>query len=386
MIERIVIVGASLAGVHAAEELRASGFDGEITLLSAEPEAPYDRPPLSKRFLAGTCEEDQLTLRPADAYDALGIRLHLGAAATGLEIGRRVVHSADGLIHPFDGLVIATGSRPRWPAALPRLAGMHTLRSLADSRSIASEFAKTPRVAVLGGGFIGAEVAATARELGLEVTLVEAAPTLMSRALGPSFGDLMVRIHRDRGVDVRCGVAVTGVIGGARVDGLLLADGHRVEADVVVVGVGNEPVTDWLESSGLPLDDGVVCDELCATEVPGIVAAGDVARWRHPRLGMIRSEHHGNAVEQGMAAARTLMGQGTPYAPVSYVWSDQYEHKIHALGSYRPGDETRMIGPSLACFVRENRMVGAAGVDARRELMRLRRAIEQEEPCPISTS
>ncbi|MFI1386129.1 NAD(P)/FAD-dependent oxidoreductase [Embleya sp. NPDC020886] len=378
-------MGASLAGVHAAEELRAAGFEGELTMLSAETEPPYDRPPLSKRFLAGHCGEEELSLRPVDSYAALGIKLHLGATATGLDLGRREVHTQDGTVHPFDGLVIATGSRPRWPAALPRLAGMHTLRTAADARRLADEFAGSPRVAVLGGGFIGAEVAATARGLGLEVTIVEAAPTLMSRALGPSFGDLMVRIHRDHGVDVRCGAAVVDVTGDIRVDGLMLADGTRVDADVVVVGVGNAPVTGWLASSGLELDDGVVCDETCATGVPGVVAAGDVARWRHPRLGVTRSEHHSNAVEQGMAAARTLLGQAAPYAPVGYVWSDQYEHKIHALGSWQPGAETRMIGPSLACFVREGQVVGAAGIDARREVMRLRKVIEQGEPCPVST-
>ncbi|MFF3127364.1 NAD(P)/FAD-dependent oxidoreductase [Streptomyces sp. NPDC057908] len=386
MTDRIVIAGASLAGVHAAEELRAAGYDGELTMLSAETEPPYDRPPLSKQFLAGSRDQEQLLLRPPDAYDTLGIRLHLGTRASGLDLGLREVRTDDGHVHPYDGLVIATGSRPRWPAGLPRLEGMYTLRTLADARRLAEEFTASPRVAVLGGGFIGAEVAATARGLGLDVILLEAAPTLLGRALGPVLGDLMTRTHRDRGVDVRCGATVTGVTGGTRVDGLLLADGTLIAADVVVVGVGNEPVTDWLEGSGLRLDDGVVCDEFCATDVPGIVAAGDVARWRHPRLGMVRSEHHSNAVDQGMAAARTLLGERSPYAPVSYVWYDQYAHKIHALGSYRPGDETRMIGPSLACFVRAGRVVGAAGVDARREVTRMRGVIERGEPCPVSIS
>ncbi|GAA4988051.1 FAD/NAD(P)-binding oxidoreductase [Yinghuangia aomiensis] len=385
MTERIVVVGASLAGVHAAEELRAGGFLGQLVLLSAENEIPYDRPPLSKAFLAGGLGETELALRPADAYAALGIELWLGAQAAGLDAASRRVRTADGEVLPFDGLVIATGSRPRWPAGLPRLDGMYTLRTAADARALAADFARSPSVAVLGGGFIGAEVAATARKLGLDVTLLEAAPSLMERGLGRELGDVAVGIHRDNGVDVRCGASVVGATGSGRVDGLLLADGSRVAADVVVVGVGNEPVTDWLADSGLELADGVVCDEFCATAVPGIVAAGDVARWRHPRHGLMRTEHHANAVEQGMAAARTLLGAREPFAPVGYVWSDQYEHKIHTLGFRRPGDEARMLAPGLTGFVRDGRLVAAAGIDARRELMRLRGTIDQGGPCPART-
>lgn len=383
-IHRIAIVGASLAGVHAAEELRTAGYDGEVILLAADESAPHDRPPLSKQFLAGTWDLERITLRTGSFYSDLGIDLRSGCAALSLDLGARRVHTTSGEIG-FDGLIIATGSAPRWPTGLPRLRGMHTLRTAADAAALRAEFGESPRVAVLGGGFIGAEVAATARTLGLEVTLVESLPAPLARVFGPTLGSVVADIHRDEGVELRCNVPVTGVEGSDRVERLVLADGTFVDADVVVIGIGAAPVTDWLDSSGLLLSDGVVCDAYCATSAPGVMAAGDVARWQHPRHGSMRVEHHGNAVEQGALAARNLLVAGAerkPYAPIGYVWSDQYEHKIQILGTCSPQDDIRLLHGSteersfVAGYFRDGILVGAVGLNERRRLMSTRQHLE----------
>ncbi|GGT65946.1 FAD-dependent oxidoreductase [Streptomyces atratus] len=381
---RIVVVGASLAGVHAAEELRAAGYDGDVVLLGAEEGLPYDRPPLSKKFLAGPAAEETL-LRSPEQFAELGIELVAGHRAIGLDTVRQRIALAEGEAVEYDGLVIATGSRARRPRFLDGLGGVHTLRTLQDARSLRAAFTGSPRVAVLGGGFIGAEVAATARGLGLDVTLVEALETPLAASLGPTIGGVLAAAHNDRGVQVACGVPLDRVEGDGRVERLVLADGTRIDADLLVVGVGAEPVTDWLRTSGLALRDGVLCDSYCATAVPRIMAAGDVARWQHPRLGEVRAEHHANAVEQGAAAARNLLAspaERQPYAPVGYVWSDQYEHRLQIIGTCRPSDELVIVHGSLearafvACYLRDGQISGAVGLDARRQLMRMRPLID----------
>lgn len=385
-LERVVVVGASAAGVHAAEELRVAGYEGSIVLIDAETDAPHDRPPLSKQFLAGDWETDQVVLRQPATYADLEIELHPGWRATGLDPVDRVVHTAAGVALPYDGVVLATGSTARWPTNLPRLRGMHTLRSLSDARALRDDLAHGPRVAVLGGGLIGAEVAATARRLGLEVALVEAMPVPLARALGPAVGAIVAETHRDHGVDVRCGSPVAAVEGEGRVEALVLEDGSRIAADVVVVGIGAAPTTGWLEDSGIALGDGVLCDAYCATSVPRVMAAGDIARWHHPRIGSTRTEHHAHAVEQGAHAARNLLAGetgGEPYAPVGYAWSDQHDLKIQTLGT-QPADATnRLLQGSVAdrAFVtgafRDGVLVGAVGVNARRHLMRAHALIDR---------
>lgn len=384
--QQVVVVGASVAGVHAAEALRVAGYEGRIVLVDAAEGLPYDRPPLSKQLLAGDWDDDDVLLRAPSAFVDLEIDLRMGWTATGLDPASRVVHTCAGDPIAYDGAIIATGSTARWPRNLPRLDGMHVLRTLQDAHALRDDLARGPRVAVLGGGLIGAEVAATARRLGLEVTVVEALPTPLSRALGPAVGSIVTEVHRDHGVDVRCGSPVSAVEGNGRVEQLVLADGTRLAADVVVVGIGAAPTTDWLASSGVDLDDGVLCDPFCATTLPDVMAAGDIARWRHPRSGSTRVEHHAHAAEQGAHAARNLLagpGDREPYAPVPYAWSDQFDLKIQMLGAQPAEGTTRLLHGSVAehKFVTgtflDGVLVGAVGVNARRQLMRAHSLIDQ---------
>lgn len=381
---RIVIVGASVAGIAAADELRRAGFAGSIVALSAERRAPYDRPPLTKSVLAGQQEAALCSLRPEHWYGEMAVDLRLDTAATGLDLGRRAVELADGPPVPFDGLVVATGASPRTLAlAGPPLQGVFTLRTLDDALAIRAAITGGAKVVVVGGGFIGAEVAATATRLGAEVTIVEADQAPLARALGPEIGTLLAQVHADEGVDVRCGVAVAGVEGERHVRRVRLADGTTIDADLVIVGLGARPTTGWLDGSGLAVAEGVVCDAFCRASAPGVVAAGDVARWEHPRLGSIRIEHWENAVAQGRAAAAALLGTGSaaPYEPVPYVWSDQYQYKLQLVGVPGPGDRLVTVDGGLedrrflALYTRDDHVTAAIAFGRPRAIMRVRRAL-----------
>ena len=383
-LDRIVVVGASLAGLRAVETLRRESFTGGITLIGDEPQLPYDRPPLSKQFLSGVWDEERFTLRKPDAYDELDLDVRLGVRATALNLDAREVALEGGERVPYDGLIIATGARPRTLPGQPDLEGIFTLRTLADARALRVAFDQRPRVAVVGAGFIGAEVAATARTLDLEVTLVEMLPVPMERALGMEMGAALAEMHRDHGVDLRLGVAVEAIAGEGRVERLRLSDGAEVAADVVVVGVGVRPNTEWLEGSGLTIHDGVRCDATCNVGVPNVYAAGDVCRWRHDLFGEeLRLEHWANAADQGPAAARNLLlgpeGAG-PFAPVPYFWSDQYDVSINYVGYAHAGDEVRVVSGSVsdrkfaALYGREGRLVACLTMSnprAMREYQRL---------------
>jgi NADPH-dependent 2,4-dienoyl-CoA reductase/sulfur reductase-like enzyme len=377
-LERVVVVGSSLAGLRACETLRAKGFTGAVTLVGAEAHLPYDRPPLSKKLLAGDWEPDRVLLRPRDALEGLGLDLRLGVPAAGLDVDGRAVELADGSRLPFDGLVIATGSRTR------RLPGqgddVSELRTLDDSLALRPRIADgTAHVVVIGAGFIGLEVAATAHARGCPVTVLEAAAAPLVRGLGPELGVAATRVHVEAGIDLRCGVGVAEV----GPDRVRLVDGELIEADVVVVGVGVAPATSWLEGSGLELRDGVVCDETLRTAVPGIYAAGDTARWPHVGYGEeLRIEHWTNAAEQGAAAAGNLLaaaggGQPAPYAAVPFFWSDQGRHRIQMLGlaSTQVGDDVEVVVGDLdqrsfvVLFGRSGRLRGALGVNAPKPLM-----------------
>jgi NADPH-dependent 2,4-dienoyl-CoA reductase/sulfur reductase-like enzyme len=384
----IVVVGASLAGLRAAETLRREGYDGRLLLVGAESHLPYDRPPLSKELLAGEWQPDQIALRK-QPYDDLDLDLHLGRRATRLDVTNQVVELDDGAeTLEFDGLVVATGARPRMLPGIPALDGIFVLRTLDDCLAIRARLDARPRVVVIGAGFIGSEVAATCRGRGLDVTVLEMLTTPLERAVGPIVGDACGRLHRAHGVDLRCGVAVAGFEGTERVERVRLADGGTIDADVVVVGVGVVPETRWLDDSGLALDDGVVCDETCLA-APGIVAAGDVARWPNPLFDgeLMRVEHWTNATEQGVAAARRLLVDDTSlaeaFAPVPFVWSDQYDVKIQVVGSVRGDDEVAVADGSLdehrfvALFGRGGRLVGALGFSRPRLVMQYRKLIAE---------
>src|SRR4051812_2854562 len=274
----VVVVGASLAGLRAAETLRSEGFDGKLSLVGAEPHLPYDRPPLSKEMLAGDWEHDQIILRKVP-YEQLELELRLGVAATAVDVAGKGVTLASGTELPFDGLVIATGATPRTLPGQPDLDGVFTLRTIDDCYAIRDRLDQGAKVCVIGAGFIGAEVAATCRKRGLDVTVLEALPQPMVRGVGMELGAVLARLHRDHGVDLRCGVTLESIEGTDRVEHVRLADGEKVDCDVLIVAVGVAPETTWLEGSGLVLDDGVLCDATLQA-APGIVAAG--GGWRRP--------------------------------------------------------------------------------------------------------
>ena len=377
---QIVVVGASLAGLRAIEALRREGHAGAIVAVGAEDHLPYDRPPLSKQFLTGDWEEDRLALRK-DGVDDLDAEWRLGARAAGLDAEARRVRLEGGEEIPYDELLIATGTVARRLPFGEGLAGVHLLRTLDDSRGLREDLAGARHVLIVGAGFIGMEVAASCRARGLDVTVVEPLEQPLLRGLGAALGAWVGDRHREEGVTLRCGVGVEAFEGDARVERVLLSDGTRVEADVVVVGVGARPATDWLEGSRVPVDNGVVCGEAGATSVPHVFAAGDVARWGESRL-----EHWTSAVEQGThVAARMLRGEEVgPLDHLPYVWTDQYALRLQIAGHVQPGDEMHVCHGSLdpsgdrrfvALYGREGRLAAVVGNKRPRQLIAARKLL-----------
>ena len=378
----IAVVGASLAGLRILQALRRLGYEGRLVAIGEEKQLPYDRPPLSKEVLAGKWELDRTNLlREED--EGLEIDWRLGSRAEGLDLDAREVRLADGSAVGFDACVVATGTFARTIPGTPDLEGIHTLRTLDDAIAIRSSLDQSPRVAVIGGGFIGAEVAATCRGRGLDVTMVEALPAPLERGLGRRMGEYVAEIHRDHGVELRLGVGVEAFLGEGRVAGLRLADGSEVPADLVVVGIGAAPATGWLQESGLELDDGVVCDAACrTTRAPFVAAAGDVARWPNALFDeTMRIEHWTNATEQADHAAATLLAGesgGDPFAPVPYVWSDQFDRKIQFAGRFSEDDESQLVDGSLEdrrfvmLFGRAGKLRGVLGMNRPRLVMKYR--------------
>ncbi len=339
-LREVVVVGAGVAGTRAAETLRQEGYDGGLTIVGAERHAPYHRPPLSKKLLTGQVHRAGVDLAPQFELEARVLR---GASAIKLDLSSRTVHLRDenqDLAVQFDGLVIASGATPReWPGA-PVPDGVLMLRTVEDCLAIRERLGGRPRVVVVGGGFIGAEVAASCRSIGLDVVLVEKATSPLLAALGKELAPRWAELHRQHGVDVRLGVGVEAFVGNGRVEAVRLTDGSRVPADVAIVGLGVTPATDWLDGSGLRVDDGVVCDATGAAEGDtgdaAVVAAGDVARWWHPLYERhLRTEHWDDAGRQGAAAARTLLAgpdRAETHDALPYFWSDQYDVKVQMLG------------------------------------------------------
>jgi NADPH-dependent 2,4-dienoyl-CoA reductase/sulfur reductase-like enzyme len=374
-VKRVAIVGASLAGVRAAQELRAQGYDGGIVLIGEEQHLPYDRPPLSKAFLAGTAERASLELLDAGDLASLALDFRLGVRATALEPGnRRVLLSDGGSVHA-DGVVITTGGRAR---TLPGFEGAHTLRTLDDALALRAALVPGVRVAIVGAGFIGAEVASTCRSLGLDVVVLEALPLPLTPVLGPELAAVCARLHAEHGTELRCGVAVTGMDAA----GVRLADGSLVPADVVVTGVGMTPATDWLAGSGLKVGNGVHTDAGLVTELPQVVAIGDVAHYHADGAGR-RHEHWTNASEQAPVAVANLLAGRTErtYAPSGYVWSDQYSGRLQLAGHPRPDDSLSFVDgdPSSSSFVavwaREGATVGVFALNNPKLFNRLRRPL-----------
>jgi 3-phenylpropionate/trans-cinnamate dioxygenase ferredoxin reductase subunit len=391
MPRNVVIVGASAAGLATAEALRNKGYDGRLTLVGDETHLPYDRPPLSKQVLSGAWQPERVRLRDDQAIARLDADLQLGREAVGLDTAGRKVMLDGGDRVAFDALVLATGVTPR---RLPGddLAGVHVLRTLDDALALRADLLDRPKVVVVGAGFLGAEVAAVARTMGLEVTLVDPLPVPMRRQLGDRIGELVGQMHRDHGVALRLGVGVARFAESAgRVVAVELEDDTRLDADVVVVAVGSSPTTGWLSDSGLPVGDGVECDAGCQA-APGIYAAGDVASWHNPHFGLrMRVEHRLNATEQGMAVAANLLGEQRPFAPVPYFWSDQYDARIQAHGIFPEHADVTVVHGSpddrrfVAAYGHEGKVVGVLGWNSHRELRKLRRLVVDHAPASGSS-
>ncbi|MFK0156606.1 NAD(P)/FAD-dependent oxidoreductase [Streptomyces sp. NPDC090493] len=369
--KRIVIVGASAGGLATAEALRRFGYEGTVTLVGDEPYLPYDRPPLSKQILSGEWQPDRIQLRGRSELDSLGLDLRLGMRATGLDMAARAVTLADGTLVRYDGLVVATGVRPRVLPDCEGVAGVHTLRTLDDALALKARLRAGRRLVIVGAGFVGAEVAAVARGLGVEVTVLEAGPVPLAQAVGEQAGRFLARIHRDHGVALRTGVTAAGVLSSGReVTGVIPSGGRVIPAEDVLIAIGSVPNTDWLEGSGLTVDNGLVCDEFSAA-APGVYALGDVARWYNPLFGTaMRVEHRTHAAEQAVAVARNLLasepGLRRPFAPVPYFWSDQYEMKIQAYGHLHGHDEAVIVHEDsrglLVAYRTDDRLSGVLAV------------------------
>ena len=334
---RIVVIGGGAGSAAAVAELRKLGFDGSLTLVSAENTVPYERPPLSKGFLLGT--SGQVPVKDAAWYEQASVELILGSRATRLDLAARTVTLSGGAVLGYDQLLLATGVRPR---VLPGLDGdgVCYLRTGEDAAALRDRMTAAGHVAVLGGGFIGCEVAAAAIRLGKRATILEALPNLLHRALGPELAGVVAGIHRNEGVDVRTGQQVLGIRprrGGVRISTAV----GDVDADVLVVGVGTVPNTELAGQAGLPAGHGIEVDECFATAAPGIYAIGDVAAQHLPGHGRrVRVEHHDTALRHGRVAARNMLGQREPFGDVHWFWSDQFDHTISSAGLIPESDGT----------------------------------------------
>lgn len=378
-LDSVTIVGASLAGHATAKALRKQGFTGRLTIIGDESARPYDRPPLSKEFLAGTMTEADLELELSD--EDLDARWVLGVRAVALNPATRTVTMDDGDEVTSDAVVIATGSRARrMPDAPP---GVHTVRTLTDAIALRAELVPGAKLAVIGAGFIGAEIASTASALGVAVTVIEAAATPLSGPLGPEMGMVVAGLHANHGVTLICGTAVAGLLGQDRVTGVLLADGTQVAADVVVAGIGAIPAVDWLSDSGIDISAGVVCDAVGATSFPGIFAVGDCSAWFDDVRGQHhRIEHWTDSRDRPavMVAAMLGMPSATPLRP-PYFWSDQYGVKIQFTGRRDGTEEITIEAGSvetddiLAVYRRDGEPVAVLGLNQPKLFTRWRKQL-----------
>jgi 3-phenylpropionate/trans-cinnamate dioxygenase ferredoxin reductase component len=365
-----VIVGAAVAGAKASEALREEGFEGRIVLIGQEPELPYERPPLSKDYLRGESPREKARVLPDDYYSAHDIDLRTATTVERVDTPASEVLLTTGERVRYDRLLLATGAEPR-RLSLPgsELDGIHYLRDLADADRLAARLNEGGRVVVIGGGWIGAEVAASARQKGLEVTIVEQSDVPLERVLGREVGEVYAQVHRDQGVELVTGAALESFEGSGRVERVRLADGHAIESDFVVVGVGVSPRTELAEEAGIAIDNGIVTDERLATSAPGVFAAGDVANAFHPFYGRhLRVEHWANALNQPATAARAMLAKPTSYERLPYFFSDQYDVGMEYSGYATDWDEVVFRGnPAsrefIAFWLREGRVLAGMNVN-----------------------
>lgn len=380
-----VVVGANLAGGRAAETLRAEGFDGRVILIGEEVDRPYERPPLSKEYLRGEWPREKVFLRAPEYYEQQNIELRLGRRARHLDVSQKVVELETGERVRYDKLLLATGTRPR-PLDVPGagLEGVVYLRTLHDADALGEALRRQPRVLVVGAGFIGAEVAASARALGCRVTMLEITPVPLQRALGEHMGAVYAAFHLDQGVDLRVSASIAELRGAVRLEEAVTAAGDVIPCDLAVVGVGVVPVVDFLAGTGIAVSNGIDVDELCRANVPDIFAAGDVANWWHPTWQeRLRVEHFDNAQNQGVAAAKSMLGTGQPYAPVPFFWSDQYDLKLQYAGHAGHWDEIVVRGRTAersfsAFYLRDGRIRACLAVNRPKDVMAARRLIQAD--------
>ena len=382
MSRTFVVAGASTAGATAAFALREQGFDGRVVLIGDEPEPPYERPPLSKAYLRGDMTIEQMLLRPIDDYAAQGIELRLGERVTGLDVRERRVRVARGADVRYDALLIATGGRNRrLPVPGADLEGVHSLRTIADADRLRGELAPGRRALVVGMGFVGCEVAAALRGCGLEVVAIEPQPAPLAHVLGPEVGAALAEVHRRRGVELVLGELVAELHGRGRVQQVVTGAGRTVACDFAVAGVGMEPAADFLRGTPVAFDDGVLVDEHCRTGVPGVYAAGDVARLRGGR----RVEHWRHALEEGADAAAAMLGRPRERTGVPWFWSDQYDVNLQLTGRPAPGDTLVFRGdPGTDCFsafyVRDGAVTACLAVNRPRDVRQATRLISSARP------
>jgi NADPH-dependent 2,4-dienoyl-CoA reductase/sulfur reductase-like enzyme len=384
MVESVAVVGASLAGIRTVEALRRQGFNGRITVIGAEDEPPYDRPPLSKQFLVDDWEDQKLALC-RNGLDELKADWRLGMRAESLDPKTSTLHLADGSAIEADAIVIATGMEARRLPFGQDLEGVFELRTLSDARGLRAGLARAEHAVIVGAGFIGMEVAASCRKKGLEVAVVEPLEAPLVRGLGPVLGERVAKRHREEGVVFHLGTGVEGFEGQGRVSGVQLTTGEIVPADLVVVGVGAAPATDWLDGSGLEIDNGVLCDATGATGRKDVFAVGDCARWSNSHYEeRPRFEHWTSAVEQSEIVAQSIVkGEAPDFAPIPYVWSDQFDLRIAIAGELTPGDDMHICLGALeedrflALFGRDGKLVAAVGLGRPRQLNASRRMIAE---------
>ena len=393
--EHVLVVGAGIGGLRTVEQLRTAGFQGRISLVGDEPHPPYDRPPLSKQVLTGEWAPERTTLRSVDGLHELGVRAHLGTRAVALRPGE--VELADGASLHADAIVVATGLAARTLPGQP--AGVHTLRTLDDASGLRSALEPAGSLLVVGGGFIGAEVASSARTRGLAVTVLEALPVPAARALGEELGALTGRLMSEAGVDLRTDVRIDGFVGSGGRLGVALADGEQVEADVVVVGIGGVPRLGWMDGASAAEDtgsgptggsvDGLACGPTGRVEGrPGVWAVGDVAAWLDPTHGdRHRHEHWTNAGDQAATVARDILGERPPPPAVPYFWSDQFGLKIQLFGRPEHADtllplhgdglEGGAVKGTVAGMLANGKLVAVVGFGAARFVARYRPLLQE---------
>ena len=382
----VVIVGASLGGLRTASALRRLGFHGRITLVGDEPHLPYDRPPLSKEVLTGEKQPDDTFFRTPEFFEGQGIDLRLGSQAVALDGDSRTITFVTGERLDYDAAVIATGARPRRLPGGGAIPGVHVMRTLDDSTAISSSFDDARHLVVVGAGFIGSEVAASARSRGVEVTIIEAADQPLVAAVGAEVGERCAGLHGLYGAELRCGVGVAGIEEWSGGLAVVLTNGTGVPCDVVVVGIGVIPNIEWLEGSGIETDRAVLCDQYMRTSLPDVYALGDLASWYNPRFGRrMRVEHWTNTVEQAALVARNILADDdpTPYAGIPYFWSDQYGHRLQLVGLASQDEVVFVQDPPgepalLALYRRGDRLGGAFTIDRMVPLMKMRRLLLQE--------